>query len=73
LAKFDCPNCGRGFDDPVQATHVESGCVLAALLGVISDRGESEIVPERVENLDSDQLWDVLGPLADEIEEEIKP
>lgn len=52
--------------------HVTSGCVLAALLGVVEDRGEP-IDKEKVAIIDPNALWDMLGPIADWIEEEVKP
>lgn len=71
---FTCPNCnfkGDG-DEITSAEHVDSGCVLGALIGVVRDRG-SDIDAAKIEGIDSDTLWNQLGPLADEIEEMVKP
>lgn len=60
-----CPNCTQPVVD-----HPQTGCVLAALIGVIRDRGTK---PERVlrsihAKCDINALWDRLGPVIDDLE-----
>lgn len=71
---FTCPNCNfkGGPDEITSEAHVDSGCVLGALVGVVRDRG-SDIDAAKIESIDVDALWNQLGPLADEIEEMVKP
>lgn len=60
-----CPNC----EDPV-LTHSENGCILAALIGVVSDRGNTsaEKLQELHASCDVDELWHRLGPIIDDLE-----
>ena len=61
-----CPNC----DVPI-AGHPENGCVLAACIGVISDRGElSEAKIRRLfTDTDPDLFWSEVGDLIDRLED----
>ena len=60
-----CANCG----DEIPG-HEENGCVLAALVQVIKDRGfttsGSLLLMLRDTNVDA--LWDDLGPIIDQLE-----
>lgn len=64
--KLRCPNCDRHV-----ANHPEDGCVLAALIQVIRDRGEMS--ERRLRTLhastDADALWNRLGRVVDDLEE----
>ena len=62
-----CPNC---YASPVKG-HPENGCVLAAFIVVLRDRGNK---PERRllqihAECNVDALWDQVGPLLDRLEE----
>lgn len=61
-----CPNCF----EPVKQ-HPENGCVLAALIGVIRDRGEVEEgdLIELHAECNVDALWDRLGQIIDDLQE----
>ncbi len=67
-----CPNCGFEGTDLLTPRHVDSGCVLAGLVGVVRDRGEVEIDQAKVAAIDSDALWNQLGPITDDLEDEVK-
>lgn len=73
---LSCPNCGRDLNEEpgkiLDETHVESGCVLAGLLGVVEDRGEP-IDKEKFAAIDPNYFWDMVGPIADWLQEEVKP
>lgn len=66
--KYTCPNCSQPFTK--LADHPESGCVLQALFGVASDRGEvaDDLLAARLATCDVDGLWNVLGPIVDDLE-----
>lgn len=60
-----CPNCGK----PV-AGHPENGCLLAALIGVIQDRGVTRRRALTLHaNADVDALWSDLGPVIDRLQD----
>lgn len=66
MDKATCPNCTQPVVD-----HPENGCVLAALIGVVRERGnknEAELI-ELHADANVDALWDVLGPVIDGLEE----
>lgn len=71
--KIDCPNCTfRGSaEDIVSGKHTDSGCVIGALIGVVSDRGECEIDAAKIPDIDVDAIWNALGPVSDDVEETI--
>lgn len=60
-----CPNCTSPVVD-----HPENGCVLAALIQCIRDRGSK--TPKQVtklhEKCDADALWNRVGPIVDMLE-----
>lgn len=64
--RLTCPNCAG----PVVG-HEENGCVLAALIGVVRDRGNhTELKIRQLHaNANIDALWDQLGPIIDQLEE----
>ncbi len=59
-----CPNCAGDIDK-----HLESGCVLGALISVIKDRGEhtEEQLKALTHDCDVDRLWEDLGPIIDSL------
>ena len=61
-----CPNCGSIVSD-----HPENGCVLAALMSVLRDRGTHE--PGQIERIharcDVDRFWHEVGLLVDRLGE----
>lgn len=61
-----CPNCGFEGTDLLTPRHVDSGCIVAALVGVVRDRGEVEIDQAKIAEIDADGLWGKLGPITDE-------
>ena len=66
MKKLICPNC----NDPIVG-HAENGCVLAALMGVLSDRGghTDKQMRKLWANVDTDALWNRLGVIVDELGE----
>jgi hypothetical protein len=60
-----CPNC----DQPVK-NHPENGCVLAALIGVLRERGTlDEVTIDQIHaNCDVDSFWMAAGQLVDRLE-----
>jgi hypothetical protein len=62
---MNCPNCGT----PV-ADHPENGCVLAALIQVIRDRGNmsEQILLALHAGTDVDLLWESVGAIVDNLE-----
>ncbi len=60
-----CPICLSAVKD-----HPQNGCVLAALMGVVAERGN--LSQRRVNALhakvDTNKLWDDLGPILDHLE-----
>jgi hypothetical protein len=52
------------------SNHPENGCVLAALIGVIRDRGD--LSERRIRylhaNCDADLFWDAVGSVIDRLE-----
>lgn len=62
-----CPNCGNGM--PV-SNHPENGCVLAALIQVIRDRGDlsERRILDLHANCDADWFWDAVGRVIDRLE-----
>lgn len=67
-----CPNCDRSFADLTAAEHVDSGCVLGALVGVVRDRENVAVDQARIESMDVDGLWDLVGPVVDKVEATIE-
>lgn len=60
----ECPNCGSPVDG-----HPEDGCILAAMIQCLADRGE---IPEEDlllihANANTDLLWADLGPILDKL------
>lgn len=64
--KMMCPNCAG---IPAQE-HPQNGCVLAALIEVVRDRGEMSAtdLAQLLANTDADALWNDLGPIVDTLE-----
>lgn len=64
--EFKCPNC------LAKKTEPQDACVLEALGRVLIDRdlGSPERVMEFLESVDVDVLWDVVGPVIDQLEAE---
>lgn len=60
-----CPNCGGLVKD-----HPQDGCVLAALIGVIRDRGgmKERALTNLHASTDADHLWDDVGRIVDQLE-----
>lgn len=71
-----CPNCGRALiEEPgkiLDEKHVNSGCALACLLGVVEDR-EEPIDKEKFAAIDPNEFWDMVGPVVDWLQEEVAP
>lgn len=66
MKRYECPNC----TSPV-AGHPKNGCVLAALIQVVRDRGNT---PERKllglhAAVDADNFWEAIGPIVDRLED----
>lgn len=61
-----CPNCGEAADG-----HPVNGCVLAALISVLADRGElpDERLLELHAGANTDAMWLDLGPVVDKLGE----
>ena len=61
----ECPNCGEP-----KWPHPDSGCVLAALITVIDERGgtSQKRLKHLLYNANIDALWDRLGPVIDDLE-----
>lgn len=61
-----CPNCSQ----PVEG-HAENGCILAAMIQCLRDRGDR--TPEELMMIhatcDIDALWDTLGTALNELED----
>lgn len=63
----DCPNCGRQLEE-----RVRGACILEALGELLQERtgeGDEEIV-EFVKTYDVDFLWEQLGPVIDQLEDD---
>jgi hypothetical protein len=65
FAEAPCPNCL----EPL-TTHPNNGCVLAAMIQVIRERGSlaSDDLTEIHRDTDTDALWEDLGPVIDRLE-----
>ena len=63
---LSCPNCLLPVDG-----HPENGCVLAAFIQAIRERGNlsEEQLRELHHNTSVDALWSRLGPILDDLEE----
>jgi hypothetical protein len=61
-----CPNCYA----PVEE-HEANGCVLAALMQLVRDRGnlDDEALLNLHANANADAFWDDLGPIIDGLED----
>jgi hypothetical protein len=62
-----CPNCGQ---HPV-ANHPATGCVLAALIDLIRDRGtKSDMQIYKLHaRCNADAMWGRIGPVIDDLED----
>jgi hypothetical protein len=61
----DCPNCNHPVED-----HPANGCVLAAFIRVLEDRGVDKAKLEKLHaECWVDNLWDDVGPILDRLEE----
>lgn len=61
-----CPNCSR----PMEKNHPIDVCLVAALFGVVRDRGNKtdDRIKKLMRDVNVDLLWDDLGPLIDRLE-----
>ena len=61
-----CPNCA---EHPVD-NHPQTGCMLAALIQIIEERGGHSATELQVlhANTNVDALWDDIGPIIDRLE-----
>lgn len=66
LKPLECPNCSRPVKD-----HPENGCVLAALVQVVRERGNLDAaqLDSLHANIDTNALWEALGAIVDLLEE----
>lgn len=65
-ANAKCPNCMS----PI-GSHPENGCVLAAMIQVVRERGtrsEEEVLALHA-SANVSALWDELGPIIDKLED----
>lgn len=61
-----CPNCGAAVVD-----HPQNGCALAALIGVVRERGDTpeDEIRKLHAGCDSDALWNDLGRVVDALQD----
>lgn len=59
-----CPNCSEQVEN-----HPQNGCVLAALVEILRDRGRytDQTLQTIHANCDVDALWEDLGPVIDRL------
>jgi len=64
----ECPNCCEPFS--VKKPHPENGCVLAALVGVVADRGATAQKTKRlIAKCDVDALWEDIRGVLNKLED----
>lgn len=60
-----CPNCTQ----PLKTHGYDTGCALGVLMGVVAERGYStRHVNALWRRVNTDRLWDDIGPIVDALE-----